>query len=302
MKSPNKHLGFTLVEMLVVIMIIGILVGLMLPVINMAREKARQTQCANNQSELGKAIISYELSKQKLPGVLNRVEPTNLQSWQTSWIMAIFGELGRNDLLNAWRNGVQPGYSNLNDSTRMNSGMPLPVLVEQLICPSNKQIAQAGGLSYIVNMGVYQRGANSPSADYSVRLFRNRASIANGATNPEPDFSSVALKSPTRTVMLSESLKAGPWYNIPLSPGIPGGEFPPNATYGYTPVQGILAFAWPVQLATTDSLATVGLSSNHHGVVIVTFCDGHTETLATETKCWKSPTDTDTTPLISGVP
>jgi prepilin-type N-terminal cleavage/methylation domain-containing protein/prepilin-type processing-associated H-X9-DG protein len=53
---PRK--GFTLVEMLVVIAIIGILVGLTLPAINMARESARSTQCANYLREFGTGMLS----------------------------------------------------------------------------------------------------------------------------------------------------------------------------------------------------------------------------------------------------
>ena len=51
--------GFTLIEMLVVIAIIAILAAILFPVFGKAREKARHTQCANNQRQIALAIILY---------------------------------------------------------------------------------------------------------------------------------------------------------------------------------------------------------------------------------------------------
>jgi prepilin-type N-terminal cleavage/methylation domain-containing protein/prepilin-type processing-associated H-X9-DG protein len=302
MAASNKRTGFTLVEMLVVIAIIGVLVGLLLPVINSAREKARQTQCTNFQSELGKAIISYELSKQRLPGVVNWVNPQDTaNSLRTNWIIAIFGDLGRSDLANQWSNGVAPALQ--------------PVVIDQLVCPSNKQAAVAGGLSYVVNLGVYQMTVgNNSQPDYSVRMFRDRTRPSNAFPNPEPDLAFVAMKTTSRSVMLSEKLNAGPWNTVPS-------KSTPN--YGANPDLSAVAFEWPNMYADypTNSVATTCtlgmpyagetnnfnppiklLSSNHPGVVIVTFCDGHTETMPIETRCWKSANDLADMAVVYGTP
>ena len=80
-----KQRGFTVVELLVVIAVIGVLVALLLPAVQAARESSRRTRCANNLRQQGLALIGFEGEHHTLPvGCIDCLEPPKrFHSWNS---------------------------------------------------------------------------------------------------------------------------------------------------------------------------------------------------------------------------
>jgi len=96
-----RHRGFTLLELLVVIAVIAILISLLLPAVQQAREGARRIQCRNNLFQLGVALHNYNLAHQVLPpGCVNPTGPvTNIQTgYKVGWIVQILPYIGHRNI------------------------------------------------------------------------------------------------------------------------------------------------------------------------------------------------------------
>ena len=139
--AASKH-GFTLVELLVVITIIGILIGLLLPAVQAAREAARRMQCSNNVKQIALALHNYHTAFGQFPpgdGYYNRpIAYPNLNGTgpQWSWLARTLDYLELQNITSTINWADNAGWPTL-VKTRTLVGRKIPAFQ----CPSDPSAA-----------------------------------------------------------------------------------------------------------------------------------------------------------------
>jgi prepilin-type N-terminal cleavage/methylation domain-containing protein len=126
--------GFTLVELLVVITIIGVLVTLLLPAVQAAREAARRAQCENNLKQLGLACLNYQQTQQMFPPAITIPAgefPDQTTKWGPNWVILILPHLEQTALYNSFN--LKAPISDASNATPRST--PLSVM----LCPSDRR-------------------------------------------------------------------------------------------------------------------------------------------------------------------
>lgn len=172
MSYQKKH-GFTLVELLVVVAIIGILVGLLLPAAQAAREAARRVGCLNNLRQFSLACLNYETAYQRFPVGCGSISlDDGVQSTESgSWLVSIMDQL---ELSNAKQEMIS-ALTNLEDNDQVLVGCVfvsrsanIPIPQNLYFCPSATQkdqeatdSARGGSTVHYVGSGGSSFGTNA---------------------------------------------------------------------------------------------------------------------------------------------
>lgn len=156
----RRRSGFTLIELLVVIAIIAILVSLLLPAVQQAREAARRTQCRNNLKQLGLALHNYATSHVAFPAACyidgNRIT----QPWSAHAMLLPFLEGGNQYALINFSLGYHDAGNKSNFPPNGIASLKIP----GFLCPSDVNdrvrnnasgIPEHYPLSYALNVGQY---------------------------------------------------------------------------------------------------------------------------------------------------
>ncbi len=248
--SRTTRQGFTLVELLVVITIIGMLMALLMPAVQSARESARRATCINNQKQLSLALLNFESSRRYFPGWRNRLTPLDNDHY-ASWVVMVLPYVERSDLWREWMLWAEENPIVTSEPS---------VFMTLMVCPSDPPLSRAAGFAanaYVANTG-HETLVNR--AEFGI--FHDQ--LVDSAPRVSLDYISQHDGSST-TLLISEkssdTLQAENW-------AYAGDE-------GYWEI----GFGWegssPTFEAPSDARVHKHIGSNHGGGVVAFFAAGH---------------------------
>lgn len=261
---PKRRGGFTLIELLVVIAIIAVLVSLLLPAVQQAREAARRSQCMNNLKQMGLALHNYESAHTVLPMTNAQNYRPNVQGFSPqARLLPYIEQSNLQDLLDYSQPGFAGPYNLLVPNPLFASAFAMPIPL--FLCPSDPAPATSmasngfayGGNNYMINNG------SGTGTKYDQRwptdgiVFENSSvrfsQISDGASN------TVFMAESIRSVGVDLTLTAG------TTPGYPY-QYTLNGSTGVNsalqPVQGLAPtgspwVAGPNGMIANPDLATI---------------------------------------------
>jgi prepilin-type N-terminal cleavage/methylation domain-containing protein/prepilin-type processing-associated H-X9-DG protein len=289
--SSRRNNGFTLIEVIVVILIISVLIAVIMPAVLSVRESARRAQCTNNLHQLGLAISGYISSTNVLP-------PGNSGAgYSTHAVTLPYNE--QQNLFNQINFNVASGDVVGINQANLTVGS---VSLSDFICPSdNIEHHYRSKTNYACNggFGIREYGLNGAFVDRTIpkseRSGLGLGAFADGTSSTALMTEWLVQESPKENFGVLLSL-----FNInDLSAPSEFEQFvvectqqsyPQNSLsnikkcewllgeYGDTILHfSISPFGNSCSLGNSPSLGSISAASNHSGVVNVLFADGHVQ-------------------------
>lgn len=156
--------GFSLVELLIVVGVIGVLIGLILPAIQQAREAAARLSCSNNLKQIGLALHSFHDAHGQFPPLPTRTPPGSDPNAYLGWMALILPEMDQTNLYGVSVHACQLDPDTLHDPPHIG----LATVVRAYVCPDDWRLiapltdkfgVRAAFTSYIGISGVVPTGA-----------------------------------------------------------------------------------------------------------------------------------------------
>lgn len=293
--------AFTLVELLVVIAIIGVLIALLLPAVQSAREAARRTQCVNNMKQIGLAVHNYHDVNKHLP-------PMRIDDHQATWSALILPFMEEGTAADLWdddlgcfydqsyaaRTAVIPGYycPSMGHTT---------VIIEETPHDGQHGHPERGdGNGYAGSISDYRSvsgstcvipvpgrspirrgeydGGTAPFVDGAMPQAHRPVNYRSGAGSNGRQVASFRAKTSFAKVIdgTSKTLLAGE-VSKPLSEGVQ--VFNGDSLPGY-PIGEAKPFCHE---ACTETNGEHGFGGGHPGVAVFTMCDASVQTISRST-------------------
>lgn len=258
--------GFTLIELLVVIAIIAVLIGLLLPAVQQAREAARRSQCRNHLKQMGLAVHNYHDTVQQFPYGGLAANHAN------GWVM-ILPYLDQANVYNMFNFSADVGGSDTaNQAAKV---VPIPTY----FCPSHTRLRQVVPVSGSGG-SAYYGGARG---DYSMNCgttncYSTAVADWSGITNIQSSIKMRDVTDGTSNTFLIGEKWTDPTLASNVSPAAPDSNVSDNA-YWQWGNYGCRLVKNPMNV----NLATIGITygdtsanfgSQHVGGCHFVLCDG----------------------------
>lgn len=223
--SLRRSSGFTLVELLVVITIIGVLIGMLMPAVNSARESANRASCSNNIRQLALACLNYDQSWKSFPCAC-----TQTKEWQArcnsngvlpqpsnqrhNWVIMILPFIEQQALFNSFVEKFEENNTNHANSTAIDStvfkdlrSIELPVMK----CPSdsNNRIPYTYSDNTKWGRGNYGANMGLGLADYMGNDSWWNTTSARGIMGPRHSLSAGEISDGASNTILLAELRSG---------------------------------------------------------------------------------------------